>query len=120
MTTQTETGHAGGFILSIANRTRSIDNISVASGESMASGEVYALVGSYAVPFDPADSSGGADQVGGILYDAVDASAAATPGAGVARDAEVNANELVWPTGISTGDKSDAVAALAGLGIIVR
>jgi len=120
MTTQTEQGHAGGFILSVANGKRSFKNVTVASGENMQAGEVYAEVGGYAVPFDTADSSGGADTVAGILFDAVDATAAAVAGVGVVRDAEVNTNELVWPTGISANDKATAVTALGALGIIVR
>jgi len=120
MTTQTEQGHAGGFILSKANGRRSLKNITVASGENMKAGEVYASVGGYAVPLDPTDSSGGADTVAGILFGPVDASSAATAGAGVVRDAEVNANELVWPSGITSGQKTTAIAALAALGIIVR
>lgn len=120
MTTQTEQGHAGGFILSVANGKRSFKNITVASGEDLVAGQVYASVGGYAVAFDEDDSSGGADTVAGIMFDAVDATDAAVDGVGVVRDAEVNTNELVWPTGISAPDKATAVAALAVLGIIVR
>lgn len=120
MSTKTEQGHAGGFIISKATGNRSLENIIVASGETMQAGEVYASVGGFAVPFDASDSSGGADTVAGILYAPTDASSAALAAAGVERDAEVNTNELVWPTGISVNDKATAVTALAALGIIVR
>jgi hypothetical protein len=120
MSTLTETGHAGGFILSVANGNRSFANITVASGENMQAGEVYGLVAGDAVPFDPDDVSYGAGTVAGILFADTDASSADTAAAGVVRDAEVNGNELVWKTGISGGDKATAITALAALGIIVR
>jgi hypothetical protein len=120
MTIQTEQGHAGGFILSVANGKRSFTNITVASGENLQAGAVYALVGGEAVALDTGDISYGADAPAGILFAAIDATLAATPGVGVTRDAEVNTNELVWPTGISANDKATAVTALAALGIIVR
>lgn len=62
----------------------------------------------------------GAQNAAGILWDAVDASAADATGAMVARDAEVVDGELTWPTGISAGDKAVAEAELAALGIVVR
>ena len=40
--------------------------------------------------------------------------------AGVVRDAEVNGNELEWPSGITADQKSAAIAELAAVGIIVR
>ncbi len=36
------------------------------------------------------------------------------------RDCEVNAAEIVWPTGIAVADKTNGVQALAALGIIAR
>lgn len=120
MSTKTETGHAGGFILSVANGHRSFANITVASGENLQAGAVYGLVGGKAVEFDPDDVSYGAGTVKGILFDATDASSADTAAAGVVRDAEVNGLELVWKTGISANDKATAITALAALGIIVR
>lgn len=120
MTTLTEQGHAGGFILSIANGNRSFANITVASGENLKAGAVYALVGGKAVALDPTDISYGADAPAGILFDATDATLAEKAAAAVVRDAEVNSNELVWPTGISANDKATAVTALAALGILVR
>lgn len=120
MSTLTEKGHAGGFILSVANGNRSFKTVTVASGESLAAGQVFALVGGFAVAFDESDSTGGADTVAGVLFDAADATDAAVDANAVVRDAEVNGNELVWPTAIIAGDKTDAIDALAVLGIIVR
>lgn len=56
----------------------------------------------------------------GILFAAVDASAAAKPGVAHVRDTEVIASMLVWPAGISGPNKTAALAALAALGIIAR
>jgi hypothetical protein len=55
-----------------------------------------------------------------ILLDNVDATDGDTPAAIIARDAEVNANELVWFSGATTEQKNAAIAALATKGIIVR
>ena len=62
----------------------------------------------------------GTDDPAGILYDDVDASAAAVKGTAVVRDAEVNGNLITWPTGISAADKDLAITTLRELGIIVR
>ena len=62
----------------------------------------------------------GSDDPAGVLYDDVDASAAAVKGTAIVRDAEVNGNTINWPTGISAEDKDLAITALAELGIIVR
>jgi len=120
MSTLTEQGHAGGFILSVANGHRSFANETVASGENMQAGEVYAKVAGKVVPLDPSDASYGGDTVAGILFAATDASTADQAAAGVVRDAEVNGNELVWPDGITANQKTTAIAALAALGIVVR
>lgn len=62
----------------------------------------------------------GSEVAKGILYDAVDASSADAPGVAHLRDCEVNAAELVWPDGITTNQKTAALAQLAELGIIAR
>jgi Bacteriophage lambda head decoration protein D len=56
----------------------------------------------------------------GVLYDAVDASAADAEGVVIIRLAEVNAAELVWPAGITSGQKATALGQLAALSIIAR
>ncbi len=71
------------------------------------------------VEHDPAGTDG-RQNAAGILFDAVDASAADADGVAIVRDAEVNANEITWKTGISAGDKTDGITALAALGIVTR
>lgn len=120
MTTLTETGHPGGFILSVANGHRSFANITVATGQNLKAGAVIATVAGKAVELDPTDVSYGGDTPTGILFAITDATSADVAAAAVVRDAEVNGNELVWPAGISANDKATAITALAALGILVR
>jgi hypothetical protein len=117
MTTKTETGHAGGFILSVANGHRSFGNVTVPDGEVLVAGQPFALIDDEAVAYDQDDSTGGADEPAGIMFD--DATGPVVANA-VRRDAEVNGNELVWPDDITDEEKADAIVVLAGLGIIVR
>lgn len=56
----------------------------------------------------------------GILYAGVDATAADVRVTAITRHAEVNGADLLWPAGITAGQKSAAVAQLADRGIIVR
>lgn len=69
--------------------------------------------------YNPANTDG-TQRVAGILWDAVDASAADTPGAVISREAEVRSDDLVWFSGATTAQKTAAIDALAALGIIVR
>jgi Bacteriophage lambda head decoration protein D len=68
---------------------------------------------------DPA-AVDGSEAAAGILYDAVDASAADAEGVAIVRLAEVNAAELVWPAGITGGEQTTALGELAALNIIAR
>jgi hypothetical protein len=62
----------------------------------------------------------GTQRASGILLAAIDATSADTAGVNVARDSEVNANELTWPGGITAAQKDVAIAQLRALGIMVR
>lgn len=121
MTIKTEGHHAGGFLVSEANKTRSRESITVASGEVLVAGAVLGQItasGLY-VELDP-DASDGSESAAGILFDAVDASGGDTSGVAIVRDAEVNANELTWPDALATDDQDTATGQLAALGIILR
>lgn len=115
----TEGRHSGEFILSVANGNLSFDNGTLASGEDLEAGTVLATVDDEFVQIIPGDSGPAADATA-ILLSKTDASAAAQACAVIARDAEVIADALVWPDGISAQDKADAIAQLAALHIIVR
>ena len=80
-------------------------------GKVTASGKYKAL--------DPA-AVDGSEVAAGVLYDAVDASAADAEGVAIVRLAEVNAAELVWPAGITGGEQATALGELAALSIIAR
>lgn len=115
MQTFTEGPHAGEFILSEANHFRSRDNGVVKSGENLAAGELCQLDGTEYIAWD-----GSSEGVAAIIIYPTNASStgtnAATPAAFLTRDAEVNGNCLVYPS----GEETAAVAGLLALGIIVR
>jgi len=68
---------------------------------------------------DP-DAKDGSARAAGILWDHVNAAAAAQPAVIIARLAEVRASDLAWPADITNGEKAAAIAALATHNILVR
>lgn len=56
----------------------------------------------------------------GILFGAVNATSADKKGVALVRDCEVNGSEITWKTGISAGNKTAGINALAAAGLIVR
>jgi len=62
----------------------------------------------------------GTQRAAGILLSDTDASAADKTTVAVRRQAEVNANELTYPGGITAAQKDIAIAQLQKLGIMVR
>jgi hypothetical protein len=66
------------------------------------------------------DGVNGSEIAAAILYDNVFATSADVEAVIVARDAEVNGTEITWPTDITDGEKTAAIAQLAQVGIIVR
>lgn len=122
MTVLTEGNHRAEFLVSEANGTRSREIVTVLSATALEPGTVLALQDdSYYVPLDEDATSSDISVAVAVLYDAVDAdSSDGLPAVAIVRDAEVNGAELIWPTGISAGDKTTAIAQLAAAGIIVR
>jgi hypothetical protein len=93
----------------------------VLSGQNLQAGAVLGKVtasGKYKV-LAPA-AVDGSEAAAGILYDAVDASSADSEAVAIVRLAEVNAAELVWPAGITGGQKTTALGQLVALTIIAR
>ena len=104
-----------------ATASISRETITVLSGETLEAGAVLGKVtasGKYKA-LDPA-AVDGSEAAAGVLYDAVDASAADAEGVAIVRLAEVNAAELVWPAGITGGEQTTALGELAALNIIAR
>lgn len=110
----TEKNHAGEFLVSEGNGEISREVITIASGQDLPAGQVIAKLtaGGEYVAYDNVGSDG-SEVAAGILFEAVDASAAATKGLGIVRLAEVNEALL-------TDSDDDAKTDLAALNIIVR
>lgn len=70
-------------------------------------------------PLDLAATNGAAIAAG-VLYGNAKINAGSKPIAVVARDAEVKLAALTWPDGITTDEKTAALAQLAALGVIAR
>jgi hypothetical protein len=117
----TEGRHAGEFLVSEGNGAISRETITVLAGQTLQPGAVLGRVtaGGKYTALDPA-AVDGSEAAAGVLYGAVDASAADAAGVAIVRLAEVNAAELVWPEGLTAGEKSTALAELAALTIIAR
>lgn len=119
MTTKTETGHAGGFVLSEASGNRAREKATILSGENLTAGAVLGKItatGKY-VTYDDGGTDDGRRTAAAVLYDDCDASDGDTEATIIARDAEVNGEELVFASGV---DEAGAVTDLAAVGIIVR
>jgi hypothetical protein len=113
--------YAGEFLVSEGNGRISRETITVLSGQTLEAAAVLGTVtasGKYKV-LDPA-AVDGSEVAAGILYVAVDASAADAEGVAIVRLAEVNAAELVWPAGIIAPEQATALGELAALTIIAR
>lgn len=117
----TETGHAGGFIMSEANGHRSRENVTLVSGQVVKAGEVLGIItsgGKYATYDNQA--SDGTQAAKAVSINDADASDGDIEIAVIARDAEVNGNELVFSGNSSPTDNTAGEADLLAVGIIVR
>jgi hypothetical protein len=114
-------GMPASFVVSEGNGRISRETITVLSGQNLQAATVLGKVtasGKYKA-LDLA-ASDGSQAAAGILYDAVDASGGDTEGVAIVRLAEVNAAELVWPAGITAGQKTTALGQLTSQNIIAR
>lgn len=97
------------------------DNIILISGQNLAAGTVLGRItasGKHTI-LAPAAGTGEAVAVGILLLD-TDASLGDVKTVMGARDGMVPDNKIVWPAGITAGEKATAIAQLADVGIIVR
>lgn len=114
MTTLTEGRHAGEFIISEGNGWISREGVTIVTGQNLVAGTVLGKItasGKYAAYSNAA--ADGTEVAAGILFEAVDATAADKSGVMIARHAEVNGDEL-------TGNDANGTADLKALAIIVR
>lgn len=119
----TEGRHPGEFIMSEANRARSRDNITIASGAGVVkAGTVLGKLttGGKYVPSPATGSDGSQTGVAINIYE-VDATSADMTVSAITRDAEVNGKELEYAGTVNDDTKKGAKATqLAAVGIIVR
>jgi len=116
-----ESDNLGDVLKYEAPNLYSRDQVTVASGRSLALGAVVAIVTATGkvVALDPAGLDG-SEVAAGVLVDTVDATAADAPGVMIARHAIVADHALVWPTAITQPEKDTATAQLKSAGILVR
>ena len=118
----TEAWHTAGFLVSEANGHRSREAVVLITGQNLQAGTVLGRITASGklTAFDPGSALGPQTAMG-ILYSAVDATAADRPVTIIARDAEVNLSELVWGVAVTTTpQKTAALVSLATIGIIGR
>lgn len=118
MTILTEQNRTAEFLQSEANGyrsrgTQSFNSTTSWAGAAIPAGQVYAIVGGAAVPFD-GNAADGSEVAAGILYEAVEAGETATKTV-ILRDAEAKRYKLT-----ADGTNAEVDAALLALGIIVR
>lgn len=117
----TEGPRAGGYIADevSVNLSRK-EGVMASGGGVVEAGTVVGIVtasGKYA-PLDT-EASDGSEDAAGVLFDTVDATSADADCVVSAALTAVNASEIIWPDGISDGDKNTAIAALEARQITV-
>ena len=119
--TVSEQNHNLEVLLSEANGALSRDVVTISVGQNLQTGAVLGKVtasGEY-VALNPA-ATDGSETAAAILLYATDASSAAAKATAITRLAEVAADLMVWPTGITQAQKDTAIGQLAGNYIIAR
>ena len=112
-TIKTEGAHAGEFLLSEANFTRSREEVILAAtAEDLPAGQILSVVADEFVPYDPAGMDGSENPVA-VLFAPKPASTEPQRATVVVRDAELVDTRL-------TGLDDAAEQALAAVGLVVR
>ena len=117
----TETTHAGDFLISVAHGNRSIDKVTLISGQDLEAGTVLGKItasGKYTRHDE--DAGDGSGTAVAILLAATDASAGDVECSAVVRDAEVNGAQLIWADSSPTPDEVTGAANLLTKNIVVR
>ena len=119
----TEGKHPGGFLVWEVLRDYTRETVTIAAGAGkLEPGTVLGKIttGGKYTTLAPA-ATNGSQNAAGMLWDAVDASAADAPGVVMLRGpAIVNHHEIIWPDGASEAQITAATTALATIGIILR
>jgi hypothetical protein len=109
------------FLVSEASGTRSRDTETLISGQDLDAGTVLGkITASGKLTQFNQDGADGSENAMGILVNPCDASAADAECVIIARDAEVNGAELIWPGDITGPEQTTAEGQLKALGVLVR
>ncbi len=121
MPVQTESNYLGDWLKYEEDNLYSRDEVTVASGQNLATGAVIGVItaSGKVTQLAPAANDGSETAVG-VLVNAVDASTADQPGVIIARHAICSDKGLVWPASITGPQKAAAISQLKALGILVR
>lgn len=121
MPVQSEQNYLGDWLKVEADNLYSRDEVTVASGQNLATGTVVGIVtaSGKVTRLAPAAVDGSENAAGVLLLD-VDASAADKGAVIIARHAICSDKKLVWPAAITGPQRTAALAALTALGIVVR
>jgi hypothetical protein len=123
MSTLTEGNNLSDWLREEREDSFSRDQITILAGAgALVTGTVLGkitLSGKY-VQLD-VDAEDGSQNAAGILVAGVTAESGTDEDAvAIERDAGINSDGLTWPAGASAGNKTNALAALATLGIVAR
>jgi hypothetical protein len=121
MPVQVESNYLGDWLKFEAGNLYSRDEVTVISGQNLATGTVIGIItaSGKVTQLAPAANDGSQNAAGVLLLD-VDASAADKGGVIIARHAICSDKKLAWPAGITTPQKTTAIGQLKTLGILVR
>jgi hypothetical protein len=121
MPVQTESNYLGDWLKFEEDNLYSRDEVTVASGQNLATGTVVGVItaSGKVTQLAPA-ANDGSENAAGVLLNAVDATAGDQPGVIVARHAICSDKGLTWPASITAPQKAAAISQLKTLGILVR
>lgn len=113
--------HAGEFLKSEANGSRSRENITVGGGAKAEACTVLGRITDTGVymPLDMS-ASDGSEAAAAILYAGVDATDGEVMATGIVRDAELIGETLAWPDGFDEAAIAAQIIKLEERGLIVR
>lgn len=121
MPVQTESNYLGDWLKFEEDNLYSRDEVTVASGQNLATGTVVGIItASGKVTQLAPGATDGSETAAGVLLHAVDASTGDKPGVIIARHAICSDKSLTWPGSITEPQKAAAINQLKALGILVR
>jgi hypothetical protein len=122
MTTQTEPNNLGDLLKQEAEKYFSRDAVILATGNNLKLGTVVAKLtaSDKFVALNPSASAALGGTACGVLLQDTDATGSDKETIVIARDAVVAANALIWPSAITTAQKTAAINLLKDRGILVR